>query len=92
MWYVGNHKGHLPVHCQHVVLILLNLSPDINQFVMHLLKEHVFSILTKPVLQQFGKNISEVGAYHHCDKLEYELLKETSKDPYGTPFDKLIAE
>ena len=89
----GNHHGHLPVLSTHVSQRIKHLPNNVDDFITGCINEGLGSGVTcNLVLKQFERTLTEVDVCHYRDKLSFNLLKQTSKLPYGTPVEQLIAE
>ena len=87
------HNGHLPLCVEHVTMALRHLPPEIDQFIIHHLNEHVHTTtIAKLILQSYGKVVTDKSIRQYRDKMSYSILKATSDLPYGTPVECLIAE
>ena len=89
----GNHHGHLPVLSTHVSQRIKHLPNNVDDFITGCINEGLGSgVICNLVLKQFERTLTEVDVCHYRDKLSFNLLKQTSKLPYGTPVEQLIAE
>ena len=87
------HNGHIPLCVEHVTMALRHLPPEIDQFIVHHLNEHVHSTtIAKLILQTYGKVVTAMAIRQYRDNINYSILKATSDLPYGTPVERLIAE
>jgi len=86
------HIGHMPICSDHVSSRIRNLSSDLDEFIVNLFNAHVPPpTIVNLVKEQYKITLTEGDLYKYRDKVLHELLSVTSKTPYGTPVDKLIA-
>ena len=91
--FEGNHHGHLPVLSAHVSQRIKHLPNNVDDFITGSIKEGLGSgVICNLVLNQFKRTLTEVDVCHYRDKLSFNLLKQASVLPYGTPVEMLIAE
>ena len=89
----GNHQGHLPVHSTHISQRIKHFPQDVDDFIKGSIQNHVSSsVISQLVLTLYQRTLSELDICHYRDKLSFNLLKEASDLPYGTPVEMLIAE
>ena len=66
----GEHKGHLSVSCNYIAVSLRHLLTKVDQNIIRMITEKIStSIISKLVLQQFGRVINEVRICHCRDNL-----------------------
>ena len=64
-----------------------------DDFITGSIKENVGSgVICNLVLTLYQRTLIEIDICHYRDKLSFNLLKEASDLPYGTPVEMLIAE